>query len=337
MSKEGEHQAVLVAESISLLVPTSGANFIDGTLGLAGHAGALLGASAPDGHLLGFDRDPKSIAIASKNLVRFTGRFRTVNRSFANLEEVVAAEHDFITPVAGILFDLGYSSAQLADLEKGLSFLVDAPLDMRLGGGDKNTKPFLPKKKKVFTYQQLSDVRGDELTAADLVNFLEERELAALLRRFGDEHEAGKIARQVVATRETAPITSTATLATIVMTVKRRRQRIHAATQTFQALRIAVNRELEVLEQVLPQAVRVLAPGGRLAIISFHSLEDRIVKRFFRAESTDCICPPEFPECRCDHKASIKIITKKPVVPSEKEKQNNPRSRSAKLRVVEKI
>jgi 16S rRNA (cytosine1402-N4)-methyltransferase len=215
-------------------------------------------------------------------------------------------------PADGILFDLGFSSLQLADPARGLAFTVDGPLDMRL------------------------DPTKEGNTAADLVNHLASEELAALLYRYGEEQQARRIAAAIVAAR---PLCTTGELAAVVEEAvgRRRRERIHPATRTFQALRIAVNDELAVLEAALPQAVEILAPGGRLAVISFHSLEDRLVKRFFRRESRDCICPPEAPACTCDHRATLRLVTRKPIRPTADEAAANPRARSARLRVAERM
>jgi 16S rRNA (cytosine1402-N4)-methyltransferase len=231
----------------------------------------------------------------------------TVQGSYASLQEI-ATRQGFVG-VHGILLDLGLSSLQLADQSRGFSFQVDAPLDMR----------YSPDR---------------EETAAHLVNQLSESDLADLLFRYGEEWQSRRIARAIVSAR---PIERTGRLATVVARAKGRRGRIHPATKTFQALRIAVNRELETLERGLPQAVSLLAAGGRLAVISFHSLEDRIVKRFFRRESRDCICPPEVPRCVCGHRATVRVLTRKPIRPSAREVEENPRSRSARMRVAERL
>ena len=228
--------------------------------------------------------------------------------SFSCLAEV-AHVHRFV-PVDGILFDLGLSSIQLADPERGFAFTVDGPLDMRF------------------------DPTEDGPTAAMLVNHLPSEELAALLYRYGEERQARRIAEAIIAAR---PIHTTSDLAEVVEGVMGRRGRIHPATRTFQALRIAVNDELATLERALPQAVDVLAPGGRLAVISFHSLEDRVVKRFMRRESRDCICPPDVPVCICDHRATLRLVTRKLVRPTEDEVSANTRARSARMRVAERV
>jgi 16S rRNA (cytosine1402-N4)-methyltransferase len=268
----------------------------------------MLAASSPDGRLLGLDRDPAAVEMAGARLVPFGGRVVLVHSSFSRLTEVAHA-HQF-TPVDGVLFDLGFSSLQLADPQRGFAFTTDGPLDMRFDPG------------------------SGEPTAADLVNGLSAEELAALLIRYGEEKHARRIAEAIVAAR---PLYTTAELAAVVERVVKQRERIHPATRTFQALRIAVNDELAALEATLPQAVEVLAPGGRLAVISFHSLEDRVVKRFLRQESRDCICPPEAPVCTCGHRATLRLVSRKPIRPTAEEVADNPRARSARLRVAERI
>jgi len=231
-----------------------------------------------------------------------------VHSSFTRLAEIAHACH--FVPADGILFDIGLSSLQLADPTRGFAFKADGPLDMRF------------------------DPTAGGLTAAALVNHLSLEELATLLYRYGEERQSRRIAEAIIAAR---PLHTTKELAVIVERGVRRRGRIHPATRTFQALRIAVNDELAALEEALPQAVEVLAPGGRLAVISFHSLEDRLVKRFMRRESRDCICPPESPVCICGHRATLRLVMRKPVRPTADEVAANPRSRSARLRVAERI
>lgn len=305
--KWAAHKPVLLREVIENLKPQSGGWYIDATLGAGGHAEAILAQSTPTVKLLGLDRDPQALAIARVRLQHCAGRVDIVQGNFASLENI-AAERGFLG-VQGILLDLGLSSLQLADENRGFSFQIDAPLDMR----------FDPS-------------QGE--TAADLVNELLESDLADVIFQYGGERRSRRIARAIVKAR---PITRTARLAEVVSRAVGRRTRIHPATKTFQALRIAVNRELEALEQVLPQAVDLLAPEGRLLVISFHSLEDRIVKRFFQHESRDCICPPELPVCMCDHRATLRIVTRRPVRPLAEEVQDNPRSRSARLRVAARL
>lgn len=286
-----------------------GGRYIDATIGGAGHAAGILAASSPDGRLLGLDRDPAAVDVARARLTSYLGRGVIEHSSFVHLAEV-ARSHQFV-PVDGVLFDLGLSSLQLADPSRGLAFMADGPLDMRF------------------------DPTCGGPTAADLVNDLSLEELAALLYRYGEEKQARRIAQAIVAAR---PLHTTRELAAVVERAVgwRGRRNIHPATRTFQALRIAVNDELAALEAALPQAVEILAPGGRLVVISFHSLEDRLVKEFMRRESRDCICPPEVVVCTCGHRASLRVITRKPVRPTAQEIAANPRARSARLRVAEK-
>lgn len=304
------HQPVLYKEIIHALDPQRGRKYVDGTLGAGGHAAGILEASSPDGRLLGLDLDPLALELARQRLAPFGDRAILRRSSYTRLAaELAALGWD---TVHGIVLDLGVSSMQVDRPERGFSFKEDAPLDMR----------FDP---------------DAGLTGADLVNELPEADLADILFRYGEERKSRQVARAIVRSR---PVRTTQELARIVAGVTGGRRRagggIHPATRTFQALRIAVNRELESVEAVLPEAVAALAPGGRLAVISFHSLEDRIVKRFFRQESRDCICPPEQPVCTCGHQATLQELYRKPVRPQVEEIQANPRSRSAKLRVAEK-
>jgi 16S rRNA (cytosine1402-N4)-methyltransferase len=305
---ENNHVPVLLDEVVAGLQVDPGGRYIDATIGGGGHAAEILAASAPDGMLLGLDRDPAALDAASDRLTAYEGRFELVHASFAHLSEVAQA-HGF-APVGGVLFDLGLSSLQLADVERGFSFMVDGPLDMRfdpISGGP---------------------------TAADLVNNLSVEALADILYEYGEETQSRRIAQAIV---EARPIYTTQELVAVTEgAVGRRRGRLHPATLTFQALRIAVNEELKTLKVALPQAVELLEAGGRLAVIAFHSLEDRIVKRFMRQESKDCICPRELPICTCDHEASLSVITRKPIRPTEEEVAANPRSRSARLRIAER-
>jgi 16S rRNA (cytosine1402-N4)-methyltransferase len=306
------HVPVLYNEIIHSLQPRQGGLFVDGTVGAGGHAWGILTASSPDGLLLGLDVDPQALDLSRNRLAPFGARAILVRDSYTTLLEQIAVLG--WSKVDGILLDLGLSSMQLDTPERGFSFQTDAPLDMRFD-------PSLP------------------VTAADLVNGLSEQELADLIYRFGEERRSRKIARAIVRSR---PLTTTLQLANVISGIQRggmssKGRRIDAATQTFQALRIAVNHELEAVETVLPRAVQALKPGGRLGIIAFHSLEDRIVKTFMRRESQDCICPPRQPVCTCYHKASIREITHHPIRPAELEVQLNPRARSARLRVAEKL
>ena len=302
------HQPVLYHEVLDALAPVSGSDYIDGTLGAGGHAEGILQASAPRGRLLGLDLDPEALAIAHQRLFSYQDRLILRQASYQQASEIlqdIGWQH-----VHCILLDLGVSSMQIDRPGRGFSFLEDGPLDMRF---DQNSR----------------------LSAADLVNSLSESELAKILHDYGDERYARRIARSILAAR---PILTTQALTAVIKkAVPQYAANIHPATRTFQALRIATNQELQTLTASLPLLIDCLAPQGRIAVISFHSLEDRIVKAFFRTESKDCICPPERLVCTCGHTASVKVLTKKPIRPSPKEIQDNPRARSARLRVAEKI
>lgn len=301
------HIPVLYQEVLTGLQIKPGGRYIDATVGGGGHASGILVASAPDGELLGLDADPMAVALAGERLAEFGKRVTLGQGNFADLEGI-ALEHGFC-PVDGILFDLGLSSLQLEAAGRGFSFQLDGPLDMR------------------FDPSQTT-------TAADLVNGLSVEELADILSRYGEEPRSRRIARAIVAER---PINTTGELAALVERTVGRRRRLHPATRTFQALRVVVNEELECLAEALPQALGLLMSGGRLAIISFHSLEDRKVKQFFRNEARDCLCPPEVPVCTCGHRATLGIVTRKPIRPSAEEVAANPRSRSARLRIAYRL
>lgn len=304
----GGHTPVLYQNVLTALPLHAAGRYIDCTLGAGGHASGILEGSRPGGQLLGLDRDPQAVEHAAVRLAPYKGRIFLRHCSYVDMRtyaQELGWEH-----VDGILFDLGLSSMQLDNAERGFSFRLEGPLDMR----------FDP---------------GSDLTAADLVNNLPVEELAEIIWRFGDERQSRRIARAIVRAR---PLDTTTELAEVVSAVAGRSRRgLHPATKTFQALRIATNQELELLEQGLQIGLELLRPGGRMVVISFHSLEDRIVKRFFKRESQDCICPPETPLCVCDHKASLKVITGKPVRPGETEIEINPRARSAKLRIAERL
>jgi len=302
------HLPVLLEETVRALAVQPGGRYLDCTLGDGGHAQAILERSSPGGELLGIDADPQAIAIAGTRLREYGRQVRLVNENFANLE-TICTKYDF-HPVHGILFDLGLSSQQLSDRGRGFSFQQDGPLDMR------------------FSPQQ-------EVTAADIVNQSSETELADIIRRYGEEAHSRQIARRIVRER---PVATTLELAKIVkQAVGARRGKIHPATKTFQALRIAVNQELRHLESALEQAVKLLGFGGRLVVISYHSLEDRIAKQFMNRESKDCICPAGIPTCVCGHSASLRLVSKRVITPSPEEVAANPRSRSAKLRAAERL
>ncbi|MFO7622803.1 MAG: 16S rRNA (cytosine(1402)-N(4))-methyltransferase RsmH [Anaerolineales bacterium] len=303
------HHPVLYKEVLHALQPRRGVCYVDGTIGAGGHAWGILQASAPDGLLLGLDLDPKALQLAGERLSEFGARAILVQASYATLLQQIQVLG--WKGVGGILLDLGVSSMQLDTPERGFSFQSDAPLDMRFDPGNSET-------------------------AADLVNTLSEQEIADLIFRYGEERQARKIARAIVSSR---PIFTTGHLSQVVSKAcgPARQKRIHPATLTFQALRIAVNRELQALERFLPQAIVALSPGGRLVVIAYHSLEDRIVKQFLRQESRDCICPPKQPVCTCGHRASITVITRRPLAPQEDEIIRNPRARSARLRAAMKM
>ena len=308
-SSQHFHIPVLLAETLQVLAPRPQGFYIDATLGGGGHAEAILEASAPAGRLLGLDADPRAIQRVSERLAGFASRITLVQSNFRHIA-AVAREHGF-QQVDGILFDLGVSSYHFEDATQGFSFSKEGPLDMRM---DPTSGP----------------------SAADIVNTLDADDLADILYRYGEERRSRRIARAIVANR---PVTTTTQLADIVVRAVGRKPgtRLHPATRTFQALRIYVNDELGALEEALPQAVDLLKPGGVLAVITFHSLEDRIVKHYFRQESRDCICPPHTPICTCGHQAQIKEIHRKGLTPSPDEIARNPRSRSARLRAVRKL
>jgi 16S rRNA (cytosine1402-N4)-methyltransferase len=290
------------------LQPHRGGFYIDGTIGAGGHAWGILEACQPDGLLLGLDVDPQALELAHKRLAPYGQRAILVRASYTTILEQL--QRVGRKTVDGILLDLGMSSIQLDTPQRGFSFQVDAPLDMR----------FDP---------------SNPVKAADLVNSKPENELADILYRFGEERHSHQVAQAIVRAR---PVTSTRQLAEVVARVTGgRRKGLHPATRTFQALRIAVNHELEAVEDVLPRAVACLVSGGKLAVISFHSLEDRLVKQFMRRESQDCLCPPRQPVCTCGHRASLREINRHPVRPQEAELRNNPRARSARLRVAERL
>jgi 16S rRNA (cytosine1402-N4)-methyltransferase len=302
-----EHIPVLYDEVMAGIQPRPGGRYIDATLGAGGHASGILTISAPDGLLLGLDADLEAISYTRRVLQPYGDRVLLRAASFRHLQAVALAAS--FEQVDGILIDLGLSSRQLADAERGFSFSQEGPLDMRF---DRSRGP----------------------TAADLVNQLPEAELADLLWRYGEERHARRLARAIVAAR---PLATTGQLTSLVAQAVGRRERIHPATRTFQALRIAVNDELEALSDALLQARDLLQARGRLVVIAFHSLEDRLVKRFFRQEERDCVCPPDSPICVCQHRATLRVLTSKPVRPGDDEIARNPRSRSARLRIAERL
>ena len=303
-----DHIPVLLESCMQLLDPKPGAYYADGTLGAGGHSEAILKGSAPDGRLIAFDLDPAAIEIAQKRLAPFGDRVNIIRDSYVNLGNY-AAENS----LDGFIVDLGVSSMQLDQAERGFSFLQDGPLDMR----------FSPRQ---------------PVSAADIVNNWSRDDLAQILWMYGEERKSRQIADMICAERERNRIETTGQLRKVIeQAVGFGREKIHPATRSFQAIRIAVNEELKAVESVLPAAVKALKPGGRLLVISFHSLEDRIVKNYFKTESKDCLCPADQPVCTCGHKAILKELTRHPVIADEAENKVNPRARSAKLRAAIKL
>ncbi|RMF46160.1 MAG: 16S rRNA (cytosine(1402)-N(4))-methyltransferase RsmH [Deltaproteobacteria bacterium] len=312
MTVDFAHRPVMPEQVLQLLRPQSGGVYLDGTVGGGGHAALVLEASAPDGRLIGLDRDPEALAAAAERLRPFGERAILVRSAFADFPRVL--EGLGIDGLDGMLLDLGVSSHQLDTAGRGFSFRLDGPLDMRMNPGE-----------------------GE--SAAELVARLDAGELARVFRDYGEERFARRIARRIVERRDEEPITTTAQLAELVAAVvpaSRDSRRIHPATRVFQALRIAVNGELEQVRQGVEAGIRYLKPGGRLAVISFHSLEDRIVKQLFRDAARGCICPPRLPVCQCGREPEVNLLTRKAWRATETEIANNARARSAVLRAVER-
>lgn len=303
------HTPVLLEETLDLLNLEANKKVIDGTLGLGGHSEAILKKIGPKGRLMAFDQDGKNLEAAKKRLKKYEKQITFIHSNFEHLAEN-ASEHHF-QPDA-ILLDLGLSSPHIDDPQRGFSFMKEGPLDMRFD-------------------------KRQTLTAEKVVNSYSEKDLADIIFHYGEERRSRPIARAIVQARKVAPIKTTTQLAEIIAKTVRGKSRIHPATQTFQALRIYVNRELEVLEKVLEDAVKLLKKGGRLVVISYHSLEDRIVKNFFRDQTKNCICPKELPICQCNFEKTLYILTRKPIIPTGIEVSQNPRSRSAKLRAAERL
>jgi 16S rRNA (cytosine1402-N4)-methyltransferase len=306
------HKSVLLGESLELLAPRDREIFVDATLGLGGHSEAILSAAKTE--LIGIDQDMNAIAYAKRRLEKFGTRARIVHANFSEIRRVLSAEK--IEKVNGIIADLGVSSIQLDSEDRGFSFRFDAPLDMRM------------------------DTDSGDDTAAELLETLSEVEIANLIYKYGEERASRRIARWIVERRERGePIRTTRELADLVARAVKRgpKDKIHPATRTFQALRIAVNREIEILEQFIRDSIDLLKINGRLAIITFHSLEDRIVKQTFQKMAGKCFCPPRIPQCVCGAAKIVEILTRKPVIADEIEMQENPRSRSAKLRACLKV
>lgn len=307
------HRPVLLREAIGFLEPEQGGLFIDGTLGLGGHSEAILEASI-DASVIGLDRDRQALRWATKRLARFGSRFRAVHADFRDLKRVL--EEAGVERVRGVLVDLGVSSLQFDSEERGFSFRHDAPLDMRM------------------------DSEGDDETAAELLATLPEEEIARIIYEYGEERHSRRIARWIVERRERGePVGTTKELAELVARAVKanRKDRIHPATRTFQALRIAVNRELEGLDEFIETAIELLEEDGRFCAISFHSLEDRIVKRALKRLSGHCECDRRVPVCTCGARRAVEILTRRPVSPSEREVEENPRARSAKLRACRRL
>ncbi len=302
------HKPVLYQEIIHALQPRNGGRYVDGTLGAGGHARGILEACTPDGLLLGLDVDPQALALARETLAPYEKRIHLVQASHITLAEQLASlKWDAID---GMVLDLGASSMQFDNAERGFSFMQDGPLDMRFGP-------------------------QAAMSAEEIINTFDERELADIIFRYGEDRDSRKIAKAIVMNR---PLRTTRELVAVIEKASPRRgDRVHPATQTFQALRIVVNEELAAVEITLPQAVTALRSGGRCAVISFHSLEDRIVKEYFREQSKELVNPPYERIYEQERKAVLKLVNKKPILPSDEEIKNNPRARSAKLRVVEKV
>ena len=306
------HKSVLLDECIEALNIRPDGIYLDGTLGGAGHSYEIA-SRLTTGRLIGVDRDTVALQAASQRLAEFADRVTTVHSNFCEIDAILDGLN--MTGVDGMLFDLGVSSPQLDDAERGFSYMADAPLDMRMN-------------------------REDALTAADVVNTWPQEELRRILFEFGEERYAPLIAAAIVRRREQSPIETTMELVDVIrsaMPGAALREKQHPAKRSFQAIRIAVNDELGSVDRMLQAALRRLNPGGRLAVITFHSLEDRIVKNAMQAASKGCVCPPEFPVCVCGKKPTVKLVSRKPIVSGARELEENPRARSAKLRVCEKL
>lgn len=319
-----QHVPVMLAEVLHFLQPAPGGHYVDGTIGGGGHTAAILARSAPEGRVLGIDTDPQALARVKARLAAevLQDRLILAQGNYSEMARLVAQAG--FAPVQGIVLDLGFSSDQMENAERGFSFSSDGPLDMRLN-------------------------QSQGISAADLVNTASEQELADIFWRYGEENRSRQIAWRIIRAREKGAITRTGQLAQLAAAgVPQKPGMIHPATRVFQALRIAVNAELQHLETALPQLLEVLLNsgpeangqqmgGGRMVIISFHSLEDRLVKGFMRREASDCICPPGIPVCVCNHRARLRLLTSKPVTPTKEEIATNPRARSAKLRAAETL
>jgi 16S rRNA (cytosine1402-N4)-methyltransferase len=307
------HTPVMLEKVLQSLRCKPGGIYVDGTLGGGGHARAILENTAPDGLLIGIDRDDDALLESEKRLQPFGQRKILIKGNFADIGEILTNLN--IRKVDGILLDLGVSSHQLDTADRGFSFSLDAPLDMRMD-------------------------QSSRYSAYDLINLSPEKELRQVIRDYGEEPMAGRIARAILAKRASAPIRTTIELADVVCRAVRRqgvRKKVHPATRTFQAIRIAVNQELSNLSTAMDAGIDQLGQGGRFSIISFHSLEDRIVKETFRSWEGRCQCPPGLPVCQCQREAKLRVLTRKPLRPEAGESETNPRARSARLRTAEKI
>ncbi|MFQ6040837.1 MAG: 16S rRNA (cytosine(1402)-N(4))-methyltransferase RsmH [Candidatus Poribacteria bacterium] len=325
------HTPVLLKEVIQYIQPKSGGIYLDCTVGLGGHASAILENSSPDGRLIGIDLDEDAIAIAKKNLSRFQNRVILIHGNFAHLDKIL--EELNISTVDGILMDLGVSSLQLETPHRGFSFLKSGPLDMRMNGNCS----YSAKKGEAIRKMELWAREKNMVTAERELNTRSKEELTEIFYKFGEERWADRIASEIVKARVKRPLTNTLQLVDVIeraIPKTLRQSKIHPATRIFQALRIHVNQELDNLKFGLKHIVKALKPGGVICVISFHSLEDRIIKRTFRFLSSKCICPPRAPICMCNHKPSLKLLTSKPITPQSEEIQQNPRARSAKLRAA---
>jgi 16S rRNA (cytosine1402-N4)-methyltransferase len=300
------HTPVLVDEVVRFLMTGREGKYIDGTVGTGGHAEAILEAGGEGVGLIGIDRDPRALEEAAARLVRFGGRVTLVRGNFADISGLAAAGS-----IEGVLLDLGLSSLQIADGGRGFSYMADGPLDMAMGPDDGDV-------------EQLIDSASPE-------------ELAGIIYEYGEERRSRAIAREIVRERSGGRISSTARLRAAIERAAPAKDIISTLARVFQALRIWANRELESLSAALPAALGLCSPGGRMVLISYHSLEDRIVKRFFQAEEKGCTCPSDFPECVCGKEPRLKILTRRPVVPGEDEISGNPRARSARLRAAERL
>lgn len=306
------HIPVMLNEVITYLDLRQGGTYIDCTLGGGGHTSEIIKKIQPGGRVIGIDQDPNALQAAQNRLAMYKDRITFVHSNFYRLKDIV--QENEVGEADGVLFDLGVSSHQLDEGDRGFSYMHDAPLDMRMNPQDK-------------------------VTAENLVNELEEQELARIIKEYGEERWAKRIARFIVENRQSKRIGTTGELVGIIkkaVPAGARREGPHPAKRTFQALRIAVNDELNRFAQTLRDTVDILKPGGRVCVISFHSLEDRITKEVFRDLAKDCICPPELPVCRCNKQKQVDIITSKPVLPGAQEIEDNPRARSAKLRAARK-